>query len=588
MAKPPAEPTSSSYTVLARRYRPSRFEDCVGQEHVSQALQNAIKAGRVAHAYLFTGSRGVGKTSMARILAKALNCQNGPTPTPCGICEQCQSIAAGEDVDVLEIDGASNRGIDEVRDLRQGVNYRPVRSRFKIYIIDEVHMLTKEAFNALLKTLEEPPAHVKFLFATTEPQKIPITILSRCQRFDFAGIDREKIVQRLRDIVEAEGMSADDDALELVARRAAGSMRDSQSLLDQLLAFGSERLTVADVHQVLGTAGEERLTELVKALFERDAAGCLALVESAVKGGVQLGEAVDQLLDYFRDMLALSVTPDAPLLCASPRQRGELQTMASSVSPERMMEMMDLLAMCRMRMKSSTHGRTLLEMTLVRLCRLDHFLRVDEFVERAGSSPAAPVKAPTLARTAPAGIDSGPSTSRSAQSASAPTAEAPTAAALIESREATVADAAPAELAKKKGADEPSIHSCPLTTESAVAFWRQLVLHVGDAMLAHMLKGIERVRLEDDHVLILLIESKTTYSHCERSERIDALERLARTMAGRPVRIRLQLVEPSAEAVPRRTESQARDAAERSPLVMKAREALGAKLLDARFIDEGR
>src|SRR5438874_6995440 len=203
--------SSEAYTVLARRYRPQQFADIVGQEPVARALVNALESNRVAHAYLFTGARGVGKTSTARILAKALNCVRGPTVTPCDTCEICQSIAAGEDVDVLEIDGASNRGIDEVREIRQNVQYRPSRSRYKIYIVDEVHMLTPQAFNALLKTLEEPPEHVKFIFATTEVQKIPITILSRCQRFDFPGIGTAGIVERLRGIVREEGMQADDE-----------------------------------------------------------------------------------------------------------------------------------------------------------------------------------------------------------------------------------------------------------------------------------------------------------------------------------------------------------------------------------------
>src|SRR6478609_6352120 len=236
----PSLPTASDsrYTVIARRYRPQSFDELVGQEHVARALQQAISSGRVGHAYLFTGARGVGKTSAARILAKALNCVEGPTPTPCNRCDVCLRVTAGDDVDVLEIDGASNRGIDEIRQLRQNVAVRPSRVRYKIYIIDEVHMLTKEAFNALLKTLEEPPEHVKFIFCTTEPEKIPITILSRCQRFDFAGIETTTIAERLRQIVEHEGVAVDPAAVDLLARRAAGSMRDSQSLLEQILASG--------------------------------------------------------------------------------------------------------------------------------------------------------------------------------------------------------------------------------------------------------------------------------------------------------------------------------------------------------------
>src|SRR5947208_2456502 len=281
---PDETPAPEGYTVLARRYRPQHFAELVGQEHVARALENALKSNRVAHAYLFTGARGVGKTSTARILAKALNCEQGPTTQPCDECAICKSIASGEDVDVLEIDGASNNGVERVRELRANVQYRPSRARYKIYIIDEVHMLSTAAFNALLKTLEEPPPHVKFIFATTEVQKIPITILSRCQRFDFAGIGITQIVNRLREIVASEGMEADDEALELVARRAGGSMRDAQSLLDQLLAFSKDKLTAARVHQLLGTANEERVAGLAAAVLRRDGKAALEM----------LGQAADQ------------------------------------------------------------------------------------------------------------------------------------------------------------------------------------------------------------------------------------------------------------------------------------------------------
>ncbi len=231
----------SHYTVLARRFRPQAFDDVVGQEHVSQALRNAIRSGRVAHAYLFTGARGVGKTSSARILAKALNCPNVKDGVPCNNCEICDGISAGNDVDVLEIDGASNRGIDDIRSLRANANSRPMQCKYKLYIIDEVHMLTSEAFNALLKTLEEPPPNVKFVFCTTEPNKVPDTILSRCQRFDFSTIGEESIGKRLKEIAALEGFVVEDDAVELVARRARGSMRDSQSLLDQCWHLVTER-----------------------------------------------------------------------------------------------------------------------------------------------------------------------------------------------------------------------------------------------------------------------------------------------------------------------------------------------------------
>src|SRR5436305_13375051 len=255
-----------SYQVIARKYRPQRFSDVVGQEHVTQTLANAIRQNRIAHAYLFCGPRGTGKTTIARIFAKCLNCEGGPKADFDDNDPRCREIADGRSLDVLEIDGASNRGIEEIRELRDTVKYAPAASKFKIYIIDEVHMLTKEAFNALLKTLEEPPAHVKFMFATTEPEKVLPTILSRCQRFDLGRIHASLIVKHLGEIATRERVNIDEAALELVARRAGGSMRDAQSLLDQLLAFGGERLTADAVHHLLGTAGDERILGLAEAI----------------------------------------------------------------------------------------------------------------------------------------------------------------------------------------------------------------------------------------------------------------------------------------------------------------------------------
>src|SRR5438477_7990137 len=246
-----------SYTVLARRYRSTTFDEVIGQDHVAQTLKKAIESGRVAHAYLFCGTRGTGKTSMARILAKALNCKNsdGPTVTPCNNCDSCLAIARGEDIDVIEIDAASNTGVDNIRELIENSQYRPARSRFKIYIIDEVHMLSKNAFNALLKTLEEPPEHVKFILATTEPEKVLPTILSRCQRYDFRNIPTREIADHLKAVAKQEKIKADEDALLLVAKAGAGSMRDALSLLDRLLSIGEKHLTIETIEQLLGMPG---------------------------------------------------------------------------------------------------------------------------------------------------------------------------------------------------------------------------------------------------------------------------------------------------------------------------------------------
>jgi len=368
-AHEPAAP--GRYVVIARRYRPQTFEELVGQEHVAHAMQQAITSDRVGHAYLFTGARGVGKTSAARILAKALNCEHGPTPTPCNECDVCLRVAAGDDVDVLEIDGASNRGIDEIRQLRQNVAVRPSRVRFKIYIIDEVHMLTKEAFNALLKTLEEPPEHVKFIFATTEPQKIPITILSRCQRFDFAGISSSAIQERLAQIATAEGVDVNHEALQILASRAAGSMRDSQSLLEQLLAVGHKKITADDVNQLLGIAPAERLSGLVQHLVHRDAAAALAELDATIQGGVEVGLLLDQLVGYFRDTMAAAVgcTPDQ-LLYALPSQAEEVAEVARQLGLSTILAIGQILDHTAARMRVSMHGRTLVEMAIVRICQL--------------------------------------------------------------------------------------------------------------------------------------------------------------------------------------------------------------------------
>jgi DNA polymerase-3 subunit gamma/tau len=390
---------TKEYVVVARRYRPQSFQDLVGQGQVSQALGNAINTSRVGHAYLFTGARGVGKTSTARIFAKALNCANGPTPTPCGECDICQGITSGDDVDVLEIDGASNRGIDEIRQLRSNVNIRPSRSRFKIYIIDEVHMLTTQAFNALLKTLEEPPEHVKFFFCTTDPEKIPITVLSRCQRFDFAPVETNSILERLQFIVDSEGLQAETEALQLLARRAAGSMRDSQSLLEQLLSFCTERITVADVHAMLGTAQSGRLSELASKLGDRDAAGALAAVDLAVSEGVDVGQLAEQLLGYFRDMIAATVGCEADfMLHTSANDYADVVKAGKSLGLETTLAVIQILDQSITRMRHSTHTRTLLEIALVRICQLESLDELAGIVSQLRSGVAPASARPTAVR----------------------------------------------------------------------------------------------------------------------------------------------------------------------------------------------
>ena len=393
----------TEYTVVARRYRPQQFDELVGQEPVAQALKNAIQSNRIAHAYLFTGARGTGKTSTARILAKALNCEKGPTFTPCDKCEICQGITSGDDVDVLEIDGASNNKAEEARELRQNIGTRPTRSRYKIYIIDEVHMLSTAAFNVLLKTLEEPPAHVKFIFATTEVQKIPITILSRCQRFNFTGITSAKIAARLKQVVAAEKMEADDDALMLVARRAGGSMRDAQSLLDQLLAFAGEKLTVEKIHQLLGTATDERILAVADAIAAKDAKKAFELLAQYAEIGLQLGELIDQLIDYWRTLMVLSTAgKDFADVSLTEANRAKAFAHSQAIPLDSILAGLDVLTTAKSRLRGGSHGLVLMEMAVLRLMRLDDLVPVAQlasWLTQSGNAAPASVMGRMLPAT---------------------------------------------------------------------------------------------------------------------------------------------------------------------------------------------
>jgi DNA polymerase-3 subunit gamma/tau len=399
MAAPDVSPAPAGYQVVARRYRPQLFADLVGQEHVARGLSGAITSGRIGHAYLFTGARGVGKTSAARIFAKALECAAGPAAEPCNACDACTAIAAGQDVDVVEIDAASNRGIDEIRQLRQNVAVRPARGRFKVYIIDEVHMLTREAFNALLKTLEEPPGHVKFVLCTTEPDKLPITILSRCQRFDFVTVDAPAIARRLAQIVEAEGAEVSAEALNLIARRAAGSMRDSQSLLEQLLGSATGPIGVDDVHAVIGTGREERIGSLVAAIGNRDPAAAIAALDAALEGGADPGGVLEQVLAVLRDGLVASVGCGPERFLQASSAGVDPAAIGAALGTPTILAMLQILDQSLTRMRSSGHAHVLAEMAVVRLARLEDLESLAEAVDRVAAGAAA--RGPAAAAGAP-------------------------------------------------------------------------------------------------------------------------------------------------------------------------------------------
>lgn len=373
-----------SYLVLARKWRPCSFDDVVGQEHVTRTLKNAIESDRVAHAYLFTGARGVGKTSAARILAKALNCEKGPTTNPCDECTHCREITNGSSVDVHEIDGASNTSVDDIRDLKEGINYLPSTSRKKVYIIDEVHMLSTNAFNALLKTLEEPPAHVIFIFATTEPHKIPGTILSRCQRFDFKRIPVKLIFEQLMTIAGKENIHITEKGLMLIAREADGGMRDAQSLLDQVVSFSGETITDSDIIDVLGIIDRTLIHDAVSAVLEKNSPVCLEIVERLFLYGWDLKEFGKEVLEYFRDLAVVKATEGGSGLVNATDD--ELETMKKTVLSLGAGDLhlyFDVMSRGMEDMARSLHPKIALEMLLLKLSTLGSLKNIDELIGMA-------------------------------------------------------------------------------------------------------------------------------------------------------------------------------------------------------------
>ncbi len=372
-----------AYTVLARKYRPQTFSDLVGQEHVTRTLSNAIRSDRVAHAFLFTGVRGVGKTTTARIVAKALNCEQGPTPEPCGVCGPCHDITAGRDTDVLEMDGASNNSVEDVRRLQESIPYRPSRDRFKIVIVDEVHMLSTGAFNAFLKTLEEPPPHVKFIFATTESHKVPVTIRSRCQRYDFRMIPQAVVTRRVREILGAEGIEADDGAVAIVAREAAGSMRDALTLLDQIVAFGGAALVGEEVARVLGIADRDVLHRVASAVLEADGAEALRAVDELASRGLDMLHFARQLVDLVRDMVVLRVCGgDTDLCTLVEEERARARAVAERVELQELHRAFSAVSKVVEDVAQSATPRTTLEMGLVRLATRPPLRPLAELVAR--------------------------------------------------------------------------------------------------------------------------------------------------------------------------------------------------------------
>lgn len=380
-----------SYQVIARKYRPQKFADVVGQEHITKTLQNAIASGRIHHAYLFAGARGIGKTTVARILAKSLNCEKGPNAEPCGVCTPCKEIASGSSLDVQEIDGASNTGVDDVREIRERAKYMPAGSRYKIYIIDEVHMLSTAAFNALLKTLEEPPPHVVFMFATTESHKIPATILSRCQRYDFRRIPALKIVESLKLIAKNEGVAIDEECLSLIAHEATGSLRDAQSLLDQAIAFAGKKVVSEDIKSMLGFLDRKLTFDLLEAVLDKDAKRALANLNEIFDMGVDLIRFTMDFLTGLRHLLVIKECGLEKSLLDMPQDEAELlNNLAAKSTIEELQQMFGIWYSASDNIARSPFPKMLLEVMLMRIIRVEPVKAVAQILEEIErlSSPA--------------------------------------------------------------------------------------------------------------------------------------------------------------------------------------------------------
>jgi DNA polymerase-3 subunit gamma/tau len=545
--------SGTRYTVVARRYRPKSFADLVGQDTVAQALSTAIRTNRVGHAYLFTGARGVGKTSTARIFAKALNAPGGPNPEPDLDSDVAQAIDTGEDMDVIEIDGASNRGIEEIRQLRANVHVRPSRSTFKIYIIDEVHMLTTPAFNALLKTLEEPPPHVKFLFCTTDPEKIPITVLSRCQRFDFSPVKTDQILQRLKFICQSEGAQATEEALRVIARRAAGSMRDSQSLLEQILSFSDGNITLDHVHQMLGTADETRLASIAQHLLARQAGMALHDVDQAVSDGIDAGQLAEQLLGYLRDIMALTAGASAEIVrTANPNSAPELQQCGRSWGLTTLLSAVQVLDEAIVKMRYSVQARILLEVALVQICQLQDLQRLSELLATMQPLSDAPPPRSPAASTSIRPLSNSPaanSTTSKSPTNPAPTNPAPSNPAPANPAPESVAPTTPTEKKNAEPHDQVTAHpeatairpgpARPSQGPSDLqAAWRQTLSQI-EGIIGDYAALATRIEEKTPDVLQLVFPSgcELAIEACERSENRSVLQQALSLQLGRPVQL---------------------------------------------------
>jgi DNA polymerase-3 subunit gamma/tau len=560
-----------AYQVTARKWRPQTFAELVGQEHVARTLQNAIRQGRVAHAYLFTGTRGVGKTTTARILAKALNCEGGPTADPCNQCSLCQAITVGNSLDVMEIDGASNRGIDEIRDLREKIRYAPSRSRYKIYIIDEVHMLTEHAFNALLKTLEEPPPRVVFLFATTEPHKVPITILSRCQRFDFRKVAVPEIAACLGHIAHQDGVHISPTALHRIARRAEGSVRDAQTLFDQVIAFCGSQVQDDEVALLLGMAGEEQLPHLVAAILAHEPRAVLDHLSHLFQSGHDARDLCRQMLEYIRDMIVVKIAPQGTgVLERTATEMETVQKLSAQANLEELHTLFDLLSAIEEKIRESVEPIWLLEVSFIKLASLPPLHPLERLVARLESLEE-----------------------RLSQTTDRPTSnlmpKAPPLAEMVREREATMPT--PPSVAE---AEAPLIRVMPSQTAataqsaSAADLVQKIIESASTRALGWILEHHCEMQLTES-VLEIRFHGNNRMAHelLQEGGTQQTLQQMASSVIGRAIMVRV-IDAPEANggetpaAPPSPSAHETRPLLSQTPVVREALELFGGRILDIR------
>ncbi len=561
--------SDTQYQVFARRFRPAKFDEVVGQQHVCETLMNAVRTERIAQAYLFSGPRGVGKTSVARIFAKSLNCAEGPTLDPCGKCVSCVAIATGDDTDVIEIDGASNRGIDEIRDLREKVRFAPGHGRYKVYIIDEVHMLTDAAFNALLKTLEEPPGHVIFIFATTRYEKVPDTIVSRCQRYPFRRIPTSLILEKLTEIAGIESIDVEPEALSLISRRAAGSLRDGESLFDQVIAFSADKITSRDVERSLGLVAGESVEDLVRSVLDGDGARAITAIDRLSNEGADLVQAAHQSVQYLRNLMILNTAPNAEeLVDLSGEEMERMRELAQSLPGSTILSIIDIFLEATGWMSRVLSPRLLLEYSALKAAQVRNILPLEDFIAALQNPEAAELlkeKATQVMYRKPEGTNNG----------------VDTASLLAEAKEEKAAkqDApAPKTEAKPEPKTEPKPAAKYADADPEV-IWKVFTRELGSKDPAnHSLISSGRLISFDDDLLSIGFPAAQEFAvqRLKDEKRLQVLKALLKGLTGRSINIDF-VIEDNGTAPPEPTEE-----AE----VQMAKDLFGGDVIEVREVKE--